>query len=365
MGKTINYKCIEGGSLSPVYYLYMGNYMMARTMGFIVTFIIITSALIIGKLTSNYEIPVICYAFSFGSLIYNYRILHLLNKCQKKGYFAEGVSDKYYNSLKRLIGPMIILSNFCELYSVFFVNIFVTNTLYKIVASILIIALISIFKISNNLIGNNKFKIIVNNSVPELVLAILANILIRFNIAFTFSKNLILIVLAFVMGILVLAFNKKLREFFVDENKNLNKKDIKINVGRIRGLFNLEIFSDVKKEDTIKEEKTKTAKKNETYVPKKKSEYLTDEEIAELDEDERIKNMYYEYQEKKDQEFKKRQEELKRKKEKEAKLAEIKKKETLREDLTKEEKNLLNERLKETKPVNKYGESVDRANIKR
>lgn len=350
------YKTMKGPSLTPIFYLYMGNYTMGRILGTTLTLLVVAASIVMGIISNNIVLDTICYAFSIGSFIYNYMILMLLFKGYNTGYFTEGIADKHFHALKKILGTMIMLSRFVELYTIFLISVASLNLFIKIVLSVLFTAVLVTIKILNNFIENKKSSIIIRNTVVQVIVFTLG-IIISNNLTYSFYNNITLLLIFFVIGFAIYALDKKLRNFFKAENKNIREKNELMSVTKIRGIFRKEIFNEIPKKNKVVENKPMT--KEEYKKDRKRIIYEMDrEDINILTEISRTAE-------------KERKEERERKERERKEAAERRVSERLyksaeskvekRETLTKEEKSMLERTVKNTKLT----KNNDRTKIKR
>ncbi len=361
MNKRV-YKEVKNGSFTPIYYLYISNYKMGRILGDVLVFLVIVSSLIMGKITNNYIIDTYCFALSIGSLIYNYRVIKMLYIGTNTGYFREGISDEYFHTLKRLLGPMTMLSRFAEVYSIFAVAIFFNNIILKITASILIIAAISAYKIKFNFVNNKPVSVVIYNSIAQIIVLALSFGLKVFITDIALNLNIILILILVLCGILKYTLDKSLRKVFVDEYDNFNKKNIEIDIMKIRDIFGLEITKKNEKnwkeiEEEIKEKEYRNSE-----------EYKKKEEERQREEQMKIAEIKMAIQKEEEEEFnktKKEQKELKEKIEMEAEKKKALKTARRGKTLTEEQKEIVREEESKQKINNLDDINSNRRNIKR
>ncbi|MCM1047158.1 MAG: hypothetical protein NC433_01875 [Clostridiales bacterium] len=280
------YRELKGKSITPCFYQYIGTYRIGRVLGDIFTFLIIMASIVVGKNTGNMVMGTISYAVSIGAFIYHYKILHTLYRGKTTGYFKE---MGYFLNLEKKLLPMIMLSRFAELYTVFLIALasipdktqkilsiswVVPGQHWKILICFLITALIIRFKLKNNFIENKTFSIIKRNSIGQIIVLVLGLFLYSKGTV-TLYNNWQILIIAFIVGIGRYALSKNLRNFFKDEKDNIAKKEIAINsLHNNRGIiFPEHKFLSPKEEDDLFEEERKRKEEE-----KKKREKEAEEE---------------------------------------------------------------------------------------
>lgn len=343
------YRAISGKTITPMFYQYMGHYVMGRVLGDIFTALVILASFIVGKITGNIVIDTICYAASIGGFIYNYRNLNLLDRGKDLGYFREGNAFEFFKIMRDRLVTMIMFSRFVELYTIFLVSIIMPTMLLKVLVSLIVIILICEFKIKNNFIENKTSSIIKRNSIGQIIVLIVGLLISNIETT-TIYDNLIVLAIAFILGIGRYALSKKIRRYFSEESENFETKKVRMDVSTIKEIFNLQFFSNkelmaFKKKREEEEYRRKKAEEEAKKTPEQRKK----EEDERWERKRASDKAYDDYIRNWTKDIEERNAEEKRKKQEEKAYKEMERKISQGESLSDTEKQIVEKTVKESK----------------
>lgn len=358
---TRHVKPIKGASFTPIFYLYMGADQDGRYLGDILTYLVIGVSVIVGWITGEHSVDLVCWALSFGSFIYYYRVRRLMNEGCKTGYFTEGPSDFCFHTLKKFSGQMSMLSSFFENYSVFLISVLLPNIYVKIAAAVLFMGLILVLKRSNDLWEAWNVKKILPSAIKcnllPLALIMVGGMIFSAILEIRPYYNIGFILIAASAGLLRYVLDKDIRKFFRIEQDTIKNKTHKMDVIEIAELFQKNITQ--KGEKTYKEiheEKREEERRKEVERRDKMWKQKVKKDLDEM----------WERHEREQEESNKRMKEKKEKEREQRRLAEAKRKEYNGEKLTEEEKKVISKEEESIyKPSGLEAVSSDRTKARR
>lgn len=336
---------VKGASFTPIFYLYSGAYQDGQYLGDCLAYFVIAVSFVVGMITGNYSVDLVCWALAFGSFVYNYRVMGLMNKGCKAGYFTEGESNFCFHTLKRFSVQMVMLSRFFELYSIFLISVLLPGIIVKIVATALVMVMLLVLRYLNNVWDSYFWKskktenlwktikgnlVIRNLRVPVLFL-VGGTILSRvFEIRPYYNIGLILIAVS--VGFLRYVLDKNIRRFFTIEQYTIKNKTQEMDVIEIADLFKTNITQ--KGEKNYREIKLERLKKEKEEEDERRREAMRKMVKKKLEEN-------YEEERKRWAEERKEIAERKAKEAEKKRLEEARRKAYNGEKLTEEEKKVI------------------------